>query len=497
MSAEVTIKINFKGGIISPGVLYNIIMAAKRAGCRKMSFGLRQQLYVPVGKLMLAGLEKELLRLDIAFEAGEDVYPCIMSSYPAEEIFIHNTWVSEGVYKDIFDELNYEPRLKLNISDSNQSFTPLLTGNINWVASAASPHLWHLFIRFPKTNHVYQWEKLVYTNDVARLSKLLESLILQRDQYSDEKNKNSFETLMTLIDLHQFITRQAEKPAVLPAFNLPYYEGINRYNDKYWLGVYRRDELFDIEFLQDLCVLCLDTRIGQICSTPWKSIIVKSIEEKDKSKWNDLLEKHQINMRHAANELNFQVEDHCDHGLALKQYLVRQLNSDDTRSFGICIGIKTRRKSEVFSSILVVRKSLISFMGLHFLHVYDILCAHDFNPNERTAFVYSKNNPRFVLSEQLRRAILLYYQTKSEKQSKREVVPPGPQKTGSAKEKDELFHCGHCFTEYHPATGDPEQGIVANTSFEQLPNEYACPLCEAPKVDFISGKKTERVLTPV
>jgi len=63
-----------------------------------------------------------------------------VSSYPAEEVFITKTWLSEGVYKDIFDGMDYEPRLKINISDSNQSFTPILTGNINWVASLHSPH---------------------------------------------------------------------------------------------------------------------------------------------------------------------------------------------------------------------------------------------------------------------------------------------------------------------------------------------------------------------
>ena len=44
-----------------------------------------------------------------------------------------------------------------------------------------------------------------------------------------------------------------------------------------------------------------------------------------------------------------------------------------------------------------------------FLNVYDILCAKDYNPNERTDFIYSKDNPKFVLAEQLRRAVLSYY----------------------------------------------------------------------------------------
>lgn len=116
-----------------------------------------------------------------------------------------------------------------------------------------------------------------------------------------------------------------DKPANLPAFNLPYYEGLNRYQDKFWLGVCRRDEMFPVSFLKELCQLCLQTKIGQLCSTPWKTIIIKNIEEKDRVYWNSLLAKHQINVRHAANELNFQVEDNCKEGLELKNYLLKGL----------------------------------------------------------------------------------------------------------------------------------------------------------------------------
>ena len=114
-------------------------------------------------------------------------------------------------------------------------------------------------------------------------------------------------------------------------------------------------------------------------------------------------------MRHAANELNFQVEDNSLKALQLKQYLVKYLNNDDTRTFGICIGIKTRKKSEVFSSILVRRKALFHIGKWGFFYTYDILFAKNYNPNERTDFVFSRDNPRLVVAEQLRRAILSYY----------------------------------------------------------------------------------------
>ena len=63
-------------------------------------------------------LAEELRRYEIAYEIDEDNFPNIVSSYPAEEIFITKTWLSEGVYKDIFDSFNYRPKLKINISDN-------------------------------------------------------------------------------------------------------------------------------------------------------------------------------------------------------------------------------------------------------------------------------------------------------------------------------------------------------------------------------------------
>lgn len=489
MKQHSTIKINFRGGIISPGDLYNILVATAKAGNTHVSFGLRQQLFITIYDDSLQWLISELEILGVAFEVDTDRFPNIVSSYPAEEVFITNTWLSEGVYKDIFDEMDYEPRLKINVSDSNQSFTPLLTGNINWVASSSTPHFWHLFIRFPKTNIIYEWTEMAYTNDVSRISLEIETLIFQNEKLFYDNNEVRGEELFTLINKEKYITRQSEKPAVLPSFNLPYYEGLNRYNNnKYWLGIYRRDELFSIDFLKELCLLCLETKIGQLCSTPWKSIIIKGIDEKDRPQWNLLLEKYQVNMRHAANELNFQVEDDCSEGLALKYFLVKGLNDNDTRTFGICIGIKTRKKSEVFSSILVKRKPLLNLFGLKMFFLYDILCAHDFNPNERTGFVFSSNNPKFLLGEQLRRCVMAFYKSRINKNilAQNKVLPKDAVKKINTQY---VYQCRHCLSVYEEAAGDPLNDIAAGTSFSSLPQSYCCNLCEAPKNDFV---KTER-----
>jgi len=172
-----TVKINFKGGIIPPADLYNILLAAEKSELIYVRFGLRQQLLFDVPIENLDTLTAELGKLKINFELNNDEYPNIVSSYPAEEIFIKDTWLTENIYKEIFQSFSHKQHLKINISDSNQSFTPMFTGNINWVASPEETHFWHLFIRFPKTNVVYEWGDVVHTKDLAYMSFFIEEII--------------------------------------------------------------------------------------------------------------------------------------------------------------------------------------------------------------------------------------------------------------------------------------------------------------------------------
>lgn len=484
-----TIFINFRGGIISPGELYNILLAAQKIKVLNVRFGLRQQLLIDMESYSIPEFTDEMEKLNISYEIDNIKFPNIISSYPAEDIFIRNTWLSEGVYKDIFDAIDYTPTLKVNICDSNQSFTPMLTGNINWIASTTSQHYWHLIIRFPKTNVIYEWDQQCYTNDIPKITKAIEQIIIASPaNFIDNENADGTQ-LFSSLNKENFNIKPAEKKVELPPFNLPYYEGLNRYENKYWLGIYRRDELFSINFLKAICKLCLETKLGQLCCTAWKTIMIKGIEEKDKASWNLLLEKYQINMRHAANELNFQIEDNSTEALELKTYLVKHLSIDDTRTFGICIGIKTKSKSEIFSSILVRKRYLIDFLGIKLLKVYDILCAKDFNPNERTEEIFSSGNPKAVLAEQLRRSVIKYYNYRAViiKKSKVATIQ---QKNNTENTLDEyVYQCSNCKSVYDVTIGDPEKGIVPGTPFEKLPEEYTCSTCEAGKDKFSKIKK--------
>jgi rubredoxin len=48
----------------------------------------------------------------------------------------------------------------------------------------------------------------------------------------------------------------------------------------------------------------------------------------------------------------------------------------------------------------------------------------------------------------------------------------------------EKYKCRVCGYVYDPAIGDPDSGIGAGTQFEDLPDNWLCPVCGAPKSEF-------------
>jgi rubredoxin len=48
----------------------------------------------------------------------------------------------------------------------------------------------------------------------------------------------------------------------------------------------------------------------------------------------------------------------------------------------------------------------------------------------------------------------------------------------------EKYKCVVCGYIYEPQEGDPSSGISPGTSFNDLPDDYICPVCGAGKEEF-------------
>ena len=89
-----------------------------------------------------------------------------------------------------------------------------------------------------------------------------------------------------------------------------------------------------------------------------------------------------------------------------------------------------------------------------------------------------------VLSDAEPMTYTYYHQMKGGKSPKTaptyvkdESEPPKPAESGK-------YVCNVCGYVYDPAAGDPENGIKPGTKFEDLPDSWVCPVCNAPKSEF-------------
>lgn len=46
------------------------------------------------------------------------------------------------------------------------------------------------------------------------------------------------------------------------------------------------------------------------------------------------------------------------------------------------------------------------------------------------------------------------------------------------------YECKVCGYIYDPVDGDPDNGVAPRTTFEDLPEDWVCPLCSAEKDEF-------------
>ncbi|MEM9983639.1 MAG: rubredoxin, partial [Bacteroidota bacterium] len=306
------IRIFVKGGVLSPSELRNIIDLAEALGHSTIHFGSRQDILFPFPP------EKEdVLRRypDISYELlGEASRHNISSSYVSADIFPSTSWLSGAGYLYVLEQFDYEPRLEINVVDPLQRIVPIFSGQLNFIASEEEDY-WYLYLRLPTLLGIVRYPVLIYTWDIALLAKTIEGV------YEDVSSvEELFEEVNNEIDTNN---RTISRSLNLPFEAFPYYEGMNKMSiDQYWLGLYWRDNCYKLTFLRAMCTLCLDCKVGKICLTPWKSFIVKGIGKKDRLRWEKLLGKFGINVRHSSLELNWHLPIMDMEALALKRFIV-------------------------------------------------------------------------------------------------------------------------------------------------------------------------------
>jgi rubredoxin len=465
-----------KGGILSPADLLKIMDISRTLGNRFVLFGSRQDIMFPPSQANEQMLDQLFRKIKIDFELGSDssVFQNIVSSYVAVNITETTSWVKEDTYHFVIDNFEYNPKIKINIVDPLQTIVPLFTGEINFIASTEENY-WYLYLRDPrKGNQIECWPKLVFTQDIAKMSRALEELILNFQPFGLD------ELFVILQGKMRINYRSVIQKLKFPTAAFPYYEGFNAMlNNNYWLGLYWRNNQYDIDFMTAACRLCQETNVGKINIIPWKAFIIKGIKGSDRIRWEKLMGKFGINERHSSLELNWHLPVIDAEALELKRFLVRELDQQDISTHGLTFAIRMRRESFPFTSI-VIEKDLSN----ETTERYNILYARNFNPNNIDYLLYARSVRKEVIPALLIELSKLYFRQLNPEKEDKEEPPNQPAKHSPVTS----YQCTNCLSIYDQRYGDPLARIPAGVPFESLPDQYTCHVCDSSKKYFVPMK---------
>jgi rubredoxin len=462
-----------KGGVISPGELMEILNLATDQGLEQISFGSRQDIIFPKD---LSNFDKEKAgKYHFVFPEHKTISN-IVCSYVSSDIFRNTPWLNGNKYLYILEQFKEKTKLKVNIVDPKQQLVPLFTGDINFIASEHEDY-WYVYIRLPNWPKMEIYPVLIYSWNIAEVYYAIENILIEEP--------HSAEMIFQLInDSLDSNSRTIDKPLNVPFYPFPYYEGMNKLGiDQYWLGLYWRNNLYDIDFLKEMCELCFDCKIGKICITPWKSFIVKGIPKTRKIDWEKFLGKKGINVRHSLLELNWHLPVDTAWALNLKTFLVRTLDQFDISTYGLTFGISDYNRDGFYFTSIVVEKNETpkDLEQIKIRDTFNVLYAKNFDPNTREYIVHTQD-----IDKQELPAILIELSKKYFEQLGESVFEDNMNSIQTSKNTEEEVHqCSECLTVYNPSYGDALQGIAKGVLFENLPDEYSCSLCDAPKSQFV------------
>ncbi len=113
--------------------------------------------------------------------------------------------------------------------------------------------------------------------------------------------------------------------------------------------------------------------------------------------------------------------------------------------------------------------------GSHILFIGEVAEAEKLNDNPPLTYEYyhehykmlsPKNAPTYIDPEKLK------------EDEKTNEKPNSPEEVQSSAKEHICIICGYT---YDPEVGDPDKGIPPGTTFEDLPDDYTCPICSAGK----------------
>ncbi len=478
MSNVISVEVYTNGGIVSPGELRKIAMLAQQFGAGYLQLGNRQQIRFSIQEDVIEKFKVRMELIALKYSIGTHETHNIICSALAKDILKTKVWLTEGEYRDILGGFDFQPEIAINIVDPEQYAIPMFTGVLNFVASAVENY-WNIYFSLPQQGEQGWMPILIQSDKISSFSLYIQTCL-------QSKVTSSLAELMDeLYQLDSWNFKKVDQYPVIPDYHFFPVEGFHSNGNTHWLGIFNKKNKFSISLIDAICVEALDSNLGTIYISTWDSLLFKNIASARIPNWENLLGLLDVNTGHAAHELNWNMNELNHKSSEIKSYVNDYFRINDKRIEGLIIGVNNEANDN-FYSIKIEEESLFTLFGKHYFSVYHIRYKEDFNPNNPIDksfmdYIQKKSLPEFISY------LTLEYFTKKKNKpiattTKEKIVP------AILKQKillQHVYQCSTCLTLYDPDFGDPEEGVISGTSYDELPENYCCSICSNPKKGFI------------
>lgn len=378
-------------------------------------------------------------------------------------------WLGEGGYDAILAGFQSNPAIAVDIVDPLQQSLPLFTGQAHFVATP-EPDYWQLYLNVIPEGDRIALSQAIHSEDIAAVTGLVHQHFIAHGTLDPAALQEAIGRLLggRLRTLGTVPVGHGTGIRPIVGFKR------DPQSDRFSLGIPVQRTPLPGPFLIDLSLLADRCAITTAHLSPWKSLLVHGITPADRIHFERLLLRHRINLNpgawdhvtlngwrsprlaQCANELLSALNKHLPHAADLSIALV-----DDVMTLpDTPIVIRAKRSSRLFSR----------FQGAP---RFSIFARSRFERSNPTLTPHGRELPFKSLVTNL--LLLIGDYGSAERKAEPKATPQN-----RVSPPLNAYRCTECGSEYSALYGDPLGGIEAGTPFEELPDAWCCPTCEAP-----------------
>ena len=470
-----TMKFLTRGGRVPLSLLRALAEEGMVHGSGTIAVGSRQEIHLPGISWNGQRYVQQVVGTHLGNHHPQQ--PNIVTTRSVTERSHRTDWLSEGTYDTILDTFKNNPGIAVDIVDPRQTYVPLFTGQLHFVATA-EPDYWMVTVNNGPNHHRTSLSNAIHSDDVAAVTSLIQENISGTSPVDLPALNDALEKA-----LGSRVKNLDGLPLSFPTSSRPLAGFVlDPKSDCFSLSIPLQLQDLPGPFLVDIAVFADRFGITTAHLTPWKSLLIHGIPRSQRVGFEKLLLHHRINLNSGA-------WDHvCLNGWATPpldtqaRRLIQALNKRLPHSGTLSLALVNKDDGFPDLPIIIRAETTRDMWGRIGRLRYSLFARENFERHNPALVLYGANISSGALIEHVIALIDCYGAPET-------MRTAAPKKIKEVYRFEEYHRCRGCGTEYSEMYGDPLGNVAVGVPFYELPDSWHCPTCEAPLSEFTTAKR--------